>query len=191
MESWQIELLKIGATAIAAFFVGWGSHWFRSRARKKERDAEFEEYLKKREIEKAPEQEKLEEAEKLTTLFIEHRRHRISPEAFGEFRERLLSQVSKDELEARSMEEISEAEEELFEIAWYNRHKLLEKSVKAGRTTVDSKIWQQALKKAKEVEIKYDEEKLIPRDDVDWGILQGRLAAFRWVLGDEWTNLDT
>jgi len=184
METWQIDLIKYGVTAVISFLTGLGYHWYRSRTR-------FKEYLKKREIEKAPEQEKLQEAEKLTTLFIEHRRHRISPEAFDEFRERLLSQVSKDELEARSIEEITEAEEELFEIAWYNRHKLLEKSLKTGRMTVDPKIWRKALKKAKEVESKYGKEKLIPRDDVDWGILQGRLAAFRWVLGDEWTNLDT
>lgn len=191
MESWQAELLKIGATAIASFFLGWGSHWFRSRERKEERAAEFEDYLKKREIEKAQEQEKLREAEKLTTLFIEHRRHKISPETFNEFKERLLSQVDEDELEARSIEEISEAEGELYEIAWHDRHKLLKELVKSGRQTVDPEIWRKALKAAKEVERKYGKEKLEPRDDVDWGILLGRLAALRWVLDDEWDNFDT
>lgn len=191
MESWQIELLKIGATAIVAFLLGLGSHWLRQRRREKERDAQFEEYLKKREIEKAPEQEKLQETEKLTTLFIEHRRHKISPEAFGEFRERILSQASQDELEARSLEEISEVEEELYEKAWYDRHKMLESAVESGRSEVDPEIWEKALKAAKEVEKKYGKNQLGPYSDFEWGMLLGKLSSLRWVLGDEWDNCDT
>jgi len=34
MEVWQIELLKIGATALVSFFVGLGSYWFYLRRRK-------------------------------------------------------------------------------------------------------------------------------------------------------------
>ncbi len=118
MESWQIELLKIGATAIGSFVIGLGAYWLRSRNRVKSRTADFEEYLKKREIEKALEQEKLQEIEKLTTLFIEHKSHKISPEEFDEFSERMLPLVSQNELEARGLEEISDAEEEFFRRAY-------------------------------------------------------------------------
>ena len=76
MEAWQIELLKIGSTAIIAFLGGLISYWV---------------YLHKRKIENAPVQEKLQEAEKLTSLFIQHQKHNISPFDLREFRERMLS----------------------------------------------------------------------------------------------------
>jgi len=123
MESWEIELLKIGATAIVGFFLGWGSQWLRSRTRKKERATDFEEYLKKREVEKAPEQEKLQEAEKLTSLLIEHKTHSITLEELNEFREKMFSQASEDKLEALSLEGTSDAKEEFLRRAYGYRYR--------------------------------------------------------------------
>lgn len=28
-------------------------------------------------------------------------------------------------------------------------------------------------------------------DDFDWGMLNGKLSALRWVMGDDWDMLDT
>ena len=173
MEVWQIELLKIGGTALIAFFGGLGSYWF---------------YLRKRKIENAPVQEKLQEAEKLTSLFIQHQKHNISPSDLREFRERILS--PEGEMECRSIEEILEAEEEVYSKVWYGRHKLLEETAESGRRTEDPKIWKGALKSAKKIEEKYGIEQLGPWGDFEWGMLSGKLSALRWVAGDEWDMLD-
>ena len=176
METWQIELLKIGGTALIAFLGGLGSYWL---------------YLRKRKIENAPEREKLQEAERLTTLLIQHRKHNISPIELWDFKEKMLSRTSQDEVEWRSKDEILEAEEEFFSKVWYGRHKLLETMVESGRKKIDPKIWQGALKAARKVEEKYGKEQLGSWNDFEWGMLSGKLSALRWVSGDEWDMLDT
>jgi len=38
---------------------------------------------------------------------------------------------------------------------------------------------------------KYGIESLGPHSDFDWGMLNGKLSALRWIFGDEWDMLDT
>ena len=43
---------------------------------------------------------------------------------------------------------------------------------------------------AKKTEEELDQSQLGPWD-VEWGMINGKLSALRWVLGDDWDMLDT
>ena len=110
--------------------------------------------------------------------------------------------------EPRWLSEILDAENLLFKQVWYNRHMNLRFKVKSGEVRIISKeefdkldgfqaevvvdsIWQGALKAAKRTENEVGRELLGPWDEFEWGMINGKLSAIRWVLGDEWDMLDT
>ena len=109
--------------------------------------------------------------------------------------------------EARSLSEILEAEHLLFRQIWYDRHQRLLSEIEAGKhqvvpekaysrnpyrqdQTLDS-VWKQARAAAKQTENEVGLENLGPWDDFEWGMINGKLSALRWVLGDDWDMLDT
>jgi hypothetical protein len=96
-----------------------------------------------------------------------------------------------DIFQARTRDEIDDALGEMLDKVWYNRHMELRELVESGEETVDAQIWRDALKAAKKIEDKYGVDNLGPWDDFEWGMLNGKLSALRWLLGDEWDNLDT
>ena len=108
----------------------------------------------------------------------------------------------------RKLSEILDAEHLLFRQVWYNRHWNLRSGVKKGEIRIISnnefrklkgyhpevvvdKIWEGALASAKRTEEEVGIENLGPWDDFEWGMINGKLSALRWVLGDEWDMLDT
>lgn len=109
--------------------------------------------------------------------------------------------------EPRGLTEILKAEDLLFHQVWYNRHwnlririetgkvKLVEKETyprpRGARETCQRDVWEGALKAARRVERRYGKKNLGPWDDFDWGMINGKLSALRWVLGDDWDILDT
>ena len=97
----------------------------------------------------------------------------------------------KYEIAPRSMEEVADVAEEFVEKIWFDRHLSLRYRVEQGIETVTPQIWAGALKSAERVIRKYGEENLGPYSDFEWGMLNGKLSALRWVLGEEWYMLDT
>ena len=109
--------------------------------------------------------------------------------------------------EPKRLSEILAAIEKFHDQVWYNRHWRLRNDVEFGRVriveNVDWKpgkryprnvvvreIWEGALKAAERVEAKYPDD-LGPWSDFEWGMINGKLSALKWVLGDEWDMLDT
>jgi hypothetical protein len=89
----------------------------------------------------------------------------------------------------RDLNEIDSAINELFDKIWYNRHLNLLYRIATGEIQVDPTTWKTALRNAQRIEQKY--ENLGPWDDFEWGMLNGKFSALRWVVGDEWDMLDT
>jgi hypothetical protein len=105
----------------------------------------------------------------------------------------------------RRLSEILEAEHLLFRQVWYNRHWNLRSEIESGKHKVLPKgkyssdhhkpdetldtVWAGALAAAKRTEDEVGVENLGPWDE--WGMLNGKLSALRWILGDEWDMLDT
>ncbi|MFP3569822.1 PIN domain-containing protein [Paraburkholderia sp. SIMBA_030] len=114
--------------------------------------------------------------------------------------------------EPRGISELMEAHELLFDQVWYNRHKyhawqiergkvkvVAEKEWNAlfnadkknhGKYTVDS-VWKKGQAAALRIEKKSGKENLGPWSNFDWGMINGKLSAIRWMLGDEWDMLDS
>jgi hypothetical protein len=101
--------------------------------------------------------------------------------------------------------EIVDAIGELIDKVWYNRHQVTREKIEDGETKIVEKeifpvkdharrpiqrdVWEGALKSAAKVEKKYGLKNLSPWDDLDWGMMNGKLSALRWVLGEEWDSL--
>jgi hypothetical protein len=92
---------------------------------------------------------------------------------------------------SRKKEEIGEAIDTLRDQVWYNRHCNLKINLEDGVATVDPEIWREALGAAEDVRAKYPESELGPWTDFEWGMINGKLSALRWVLGGVWDDLDT
>ena len=111
------------------------------------------------------------------------------------------------EEEPRRLTEILKAIDLFYHQVWYNRHMLWRERIAEGKIQIVEKetfpvkahstrpiqrdIWEGALKAAARTEKKYGKRNLGPWTDFEWGMINGKLSALRWVLGDEWDMLDT
>jgi len=129
-------------------------------------------------------------------------------EAIHKVRPELVTDIMIEEEwyeEPRSLSEILEAENEMFDKIWYNRHLVWLYNIKIGKEKIvkklpegkyipnvtPKKIFDDAREAAKKVEKKYGKKNLLPMNDFEWGMLNGKLSALRWINGSEWDFLDT
>lgn len=110
--------------------------------------------------------------------------------------------------ELRGLAELLEAEHLLERKVWYDRHSMRLSAVENGQIKLISReqyakiegyapdvivrdIWEGALAAAKATEDELGRENLGPWSDFEWGMLNGKLSALRWVIGYDWDMLDT
>lgn len=104
--------------------------------------------------------------------------------------------------QTRGLQEILGAMDELVDKVWYNRHMnrmyhleqgdieiVPEGTERYGNGVIHEHILKGALAAAEKVREKYEDTG--PWDDFEWGMINGKLSALRWILGDEWDMLDT
>lgn len=109
----------------------------------------------------------------------------------------------------RQLSELLEAEQKLTTQVWYNRKWNIIANVEDGeervvpkeewdraapeerRTLVVDTIWEGMLAAMRSAEEELGAEALGPWTDFEWGMINGKLSAIRWMLGDEWDMLDT
>lgn len=109
----------------------------------------------------------------------------FSPEVMGDIEgEQEWEEVS------RTFTEILSEEKVLYDKIWYNRHQLLVYKAKRGIEGVTKQDVELGKAAAKSKEAKYGKSNLGPYSDFEWGMLNGKLSALRWVLGSEWDFLD-
>lgn len=127
---------------------------------------------------------------------------RVQPEHFADL---MIEQEWVEE--PRRLTEIVDAIDLLFHQVWYNRHQITRQKIERGTTRLVEKetfpvkdhlrrpiqrdVWEGALRAAAKTKRKYGLENLGPWDDFEWGMINGKFSALRWVLGDEWDMLDT
>ena len=93
----------------------------------------------------------------------------------------------------RSIKDILKAENEFMETIWYDRKRVLQQKVRTGAEKIDPKTMKLMLASMRRMEQQWGKQKLrnAYHDTFEWGMLNGKLSALRWVLGDDWDVLDT
>ena len=92
----------------------------------------------------------------------------------------------------RTTVEILAAEDEFFDKVWYVRSLIREERIADGRDEpMQPEIARSAAAARARVEQRLGVENLGPWPDWEWGFVNGKLSALRWVLGEEWDFLDT
>jgi hypothetical protein len=87
--------------------------------------------------------------------------------------------------------EIQNAEQEFMLRVWYNRKLVMLERIQQGKEQMPpEEIMDGMTRGMREMEAKYSREEL-EYDDFEWGMINGKLSALRWVMGEDWDMLDS
>lgn len=118
------------------------------------------------------------------SIDLHHTVKNIDPQLYEE----LLFKQNGFEEEPRLLSEILVEEDFLFEKVWYNRHL---NSLFKEYGDVKLRKEHPGFRAAKRILKRHGKKQLGPWNDFEWGMINGKLSALRWILGDEWDMLDT
>jgi hypothetical protein len=110
--------------------------------------------------------------------------------------------------EPRSLTEMLKAMDTLTRQIWYNRHMNTAYHIQKGKIkivdrttwekgkpdnnrTIIDEVWKGALKAGRNTAKRLGKENVGPWTDFEWGMLNGKLSALRWMLGEDWDELYT
>jgi hypothetical protein len=91
----------------------------------------------------------------------------------------------------RSKQEIREAEDEFSTRVWYMRKRVMLQNIQDGTEIMPPEAIMDGMTRGmRDAEEKYPD---VAEDlsDFEWGMVNGKLSALRWMFGDEWDSLDT
>lgn len=129
----------------------------------------------------------------------------------NEYANELIEEITFDReysQDFRSLPELQAIEHKLMMQVWYNRKWNIIARVEDGeqkrvpkevweaakpeerRNMIVDTIWDGMIASMKKTEDEFPDE-LGPWDDFEWGMINGKLSAIRWMLGEEWDMLDT
>ncbi len=91
----------------------------------------------------------------------------------------------------RRKREIVAAENEFLEKFWYICQLFMKKRFENGNATTAKGIRKKTQKTEENLFKKVGEEAFLPQDEFEWGMVNGKISALRWILGNEWDFLDT
>lgn len=133
--------------------------------------------------------------------------HKVNPELVSE----ILYMDSYEEPQ-RALSEMLEATDRLTTEVWHNRNMNTQWAIDHGKHFIVSKeewetgiakdrrygqthtidtIWKGALKSRSKARKKLGEGNYGPYSHFEWGMVNGKLSALRWVLGEDWDELYT
>jgi hypothetical protein len=116
----------------------------------------------------------------------------VTYEDFQTFKEEIMDSFTQSFQTPRAENEILAEIDKLFDQVWYNRHLNWKYRIKRGiEPKLDASLWKVANNAAQRVSAKYAPKDLGPWTEFEWGMINGKLSALRWVLGDEWDFLGT
>lgn len=122
-----------------------------------------------------------------------------------------LRYIDEYEFQPRGLTELLKAQDRLATQVWHNRHMNLQWEIDHGRHKIVSKaewnanehrkgygqrhtvedIWAGAKRARKKAERQLGEGNYGPYSHFECGIVNGKLSAVRWMLGEDWDMLDT